>query len=379
MLGVQAPAAASARRSPLVVALSETRFTAFCRCGRGRPLRPLSRPKNLGHSAPCMELSVRIEHWPITGAFAISRGRKTEAVVVVAELSDGSHRGRGESVPYVRYGETPDGIVASIESVRPALQRGLDRAGLQRALTAGAARNALDCAYWDVNARQTGRRAYELAGIGKPAPLVTAYTISLAAVADMAAAAERAAWRPLLKVKLGGGDGDDKRIAAVRRAAPRAEIVVDANEGWNASDFEHHIAACADAGVTLIEQPLPEGRDEALARIKRRLPVCADESVHDRASLESLTGKYDAVNIKLDKAGGLTEALALAAEAERRGFTIMVGCMVATSLAMAPAMLVAQRARLVDLDGPLLLAGDRPDGLRYEGSLIYPPEPALWG
>ena len=326
-----------------------------------------------------MELSVRIEHWPITGAFAISRGRKTEAVVVVAELSDGTHRGRGKSVPYVRYGETPDGIVASIESVRPALQRGLDRAGLQRALTAGAARNALDCAYWDVNARQTGRRAYELAGIGKPAPLVTAYTISLAAVADMAAAAERAAWRPLLKVKLGGGDGDDKRIAAVRRAAPRAEIVVDANEGWNASDFEHHIAACADAGVTLIEQPLPEGRDEALARIKRQLPVCADESVHDRASLESLTGKYDAVNIKLDKAGGLTEALALAAEAERRGFTIMVGCMVATSLAMAPAMLVAQRARLVDLDGPLLLAGDRPDGLRYEGSLIYPPEPALWG
>ena len=326
-----------------------------------------------------MELSVRIEHWPITGAFAISRGRKTEAVVVVAELSDGTHRGRGESVPYVRYGETPDGIVASIESVRPALQRGLDRAGLQRALTAGAARNALDCAYWDVNARQTGRRAYELAGIGKPAPLVTAYTISLAAVADMAAAAERAAWRPLLKVKLGGGDGDDKRIAAVRRAAPRAEIVVDANEGWNAGDFEHHIAACADAGVTLIEQPLPEGRDEALARIKHRLPVCADESVHDRASLELLTGKYDAVNIKLDKAGGLTEALALAAEAERRGFTIMVGCMVATSLAMAPAMLVAQRARLVDLDGPLLLAGDRPDGLRYEGSLIYPPEPALWG
>ena len=196
----------------------------------------------------------------------------------------------------------------------------------------------------------------------------------------MAAAAERAAWRPLLKVKLGGGDHDDgKRIAAVRRAAPRAEIVVDANEGWNPDNFEHHIAACADAGVTLIEQPLPEGRDEALARIKHPLPVCADESLDDRESLESLTGKYDAVNIKLDKAGGLTEALALAAEAERRGFTIMVGCTVATSLATAPAMLVAQRARLVDLDGPLLLANDRPDGLRYEGSLVYPPEPALWG
>ena len=185
----------------------------------------------------------------------------------------------------------------------------------------------------------------------------------------MAAAAERAAWRPLLKVKLGGGDDDGKRIAAVRRAAPRADIVVDANEGWNAGNFEQHLAACADAGVKLIEQPLPEGDDEALARIERPIPICADESVHDRASLEALVGKYDAVNIKLDKAGGLTEALALAAEAERRGFAVMVGCMVATSLAMAPAMLLAQRARWVDLDGPLLLARDRPEGLLYEGSL----------
>ena len=325
-----------------------------------------------------MELSVRIERWPIAGAFAISRGSKTEAVVVVAELSDGTHRGRGESVPYARYGETPDGIVAAIEGLRPALQQGLDCAALQGAMTAGAARNALDCAYWDVNAKQTGRRAYELAGIRAPAPLTTAYTISLSSAAEMAAAAERAAWRPLLKVKLGGGE-DRARIAAVRRAAPRAEIIVDANEGWDADNFEQNLAACADAGVTLIEQPLPEGRDDALARIQRPIPVCADESVHDRASLDALTGKYDAVNIKLDKAGGLTEALALAAEAERRGFTIMVGCMVATSLAMAPAMLVAERARLVDLDGPLLLAKDRADGLRYEGSLIYPPEPALWG
>jgi L-alanine-DL-glutamate epimerase-like enolase superfamily enzyme len=325
-----------------------------------------------------MELSVRIERWPIAGAFAISRGSKTEAVVVVAELSDGTHRGRGESVPYARYGETPDGIVAAIEGLRPALQQGLDCAALQGAMTAGAARNALDCAYWDVNAKQTGRRAYELAGIRALAPLTTAYTISLSSAAEMAAAAERAAWRPLLKVKLGGGE-DRARIAAVRRAAPRTEIIVDANEGWDADNFEQNLAACADAGVTLIEQPLPEGRDDALARIQRPIPVCADESVHDRASLDALTGKYDAVNIKLDKAGGLTEALALAAEAERRGFTIMVGCMVATSLAMAPAMLVAERARLVDLDGPLLLAKDRADGLRYEGSLIYPPEPALWG
>jgi L-alanine-DL-glutamate epimerase-like enolase superfamily enzyme len=326
-----------------------------------------------------MELSVRIERWPITGAFAISRGSKTEAVVVVVELSDGTHRGRGESVPYARYGETPDGIVAAIDGLRPTLRRGLDRAALQGAMTAGAARNALDCAYWDVNAKQTGHPAYELAGIRAPAPLTTAYTISLSSAAKMAAAAERAAWRPLLKVKLGGGGDDRERITAVRRAAPQAEIIVDANEGWDADNFEQNLAACADVGVTLIEQPLPEGRDDALARIKRPIPVCADESVHGRASLDALAGKYDAVNIKLDKAGGLTEALALAAEAERRGFTIMVGCMVATSLAMAPAMLVAQRARLVDLDGSLLLAKDRSDGLRYDGSLIYPPEPALWG
>jgi len=326
-----------------------------------------------------MQLSVRIERWPIAGAFTISRGSKTEAVVVVLELSDGTHRGRGESVPYARYGETPDGIVAAIEALRPAVRQGLDRTALQRALGPGAARNALDCAYWDVNARQAGRRACELAGIGSPAPLTTAYTISLASPSAMAAAAERAAWRPLLKVKLGGGDDDNARIVAVRRAAPRAEIIVDANEGWTSENFAANLAACADAGVTLIEQPLPEGRDEALACTRRPIPVCADESVHDRASLDALTGKYDAVNIKLDKAGGLTEALALAVEAERRGFVVMVGCMVATSLAMAPAMLLAQRARFVDLDGPLLLAKDRDCGLRYEGSLVYPPESALWG
>ena len=326
-----------------------------------------------------MNLSVRIERWPLAGAFSISRGSKTEAVVVVAELNDGAHRGRGESVPYARYGETADGIVATIEAMRPALRRGLDRAALQQALPAGAARNALDCAYWDVNAKQTGRRVHELAGLGAPGPLTTAYTISLAAPAPMAEAAERAAWRPLLKVKLGGGGDDGKRIAAVRRAAPRAQLIVDVNEGWAAANLEQNLAACAEAGVTLIEQPLRQGADDALSRIKRPIPVCADESVRDRASLAALVGKYDAVNIKLDKAGGLTEALALAAEAERRGFIIMVGCMVATSLAMAPAMLVAQRANVVDLDGPLLLARDRPDGLRYEGSLAYPPAQALWG
>jgi L-alanine-DL-glutamate epimerase-like enolase superfamily enzyme len=327
-----------------------------------------------------MELSVRIERWPLAGAFTISRGSKTEAVVVVTELNDGAHRGRGECVPYARYGETPDRIVAAIEAMRPALGRGLGRTDLQGAMPAGAARNALDCAYWDVNAKAASRPVHELAGLVAPKPRVTAYTISLAALAAMAEAAERAAERPLLKVKLGGADDDDgRRIAAVRRAAPRAELIVDANEGWTDDNLQRNLAACADAGVTLIEQPLPEGRDAALAQIKRTIPVCADESVHDRASLDALAGKYDAVNIKLDKTGGLTEALLLAEEAERRGFVIMVGCMVATSLAMAPAMLVAQRARVIDLDGPLLLAKDRPDGLRYDGSLVYPAGAALWG
>ena len=326
-----------------------------------------------------MELSVQIERWPLASAFTISRGSKTEAVVVAVELRDGAYRGRGECVPYARYGETPERVVAALEAMRPALRSRLDRAALQDAMPAGAARNALDCAFWDLNAKQSGRRVYQLAGLAAPIPLVTAYTISLAAPAAMAQAAERAAERPLLKVKLGGGEDDGERIAAVRHAAPKAELIVDANEGWSEDNLAKNLSACAQAGVTLIEQPLPESGDAALARLERPIKVCADESVHDRASLEALAGKYDAINVKLDKAGGLTEALALAAEAERRGLTVMVGCMVATSLAMAPAMLVAQRASVVDLDGPLLLAKDRPEGLRYVGSLAYPPEPALWG
>jgi L-Ala-D/L-Glu epimerase / N-acetyl-D-glutamate racemase len=326
-----------------------------------------------------MELSVRIERWPLAGAFTISRGSKTEAVVVVAELSEGAHRGRGECVPYARYGETPEGVLAAIEAIRPAVGTGLDRPGLQRAMPPGAARNALDCAYWDLDAKQTGQRAYQLAGLAAPKPLITAYTISLASAEEMARAAQRASQRPLLKVKLGGSGDDDARIAAVRRAAPDAELIVDANEGWREDDLENNLAACAESGVTLVEQPLPEGRDAALALIRRPIPVCADESVHDRASLDALAGKYDAVNIKLDKAGGLTEALALVEAAQRRGFAIMAGCMVATSLAMAPAILVGQHARVVDLDGPLLLAKDRLDGLRYDGSLVHPSDAALWG
>ena len=326
-----------------------------------------------------MNLTVRIERWPLQRAFTISRGSKTEAVVVVAELERGGHRGRGEAVPYLRYGETPEGVAATIEAMGAALRGGLDRCGLETAMPSGAARNALDCALWDLQAKQAGRSAHDLAALPCAKSVVTAYTISLDKPEAMADAAARAASRPMLKVKLGGGGDDTERIAAVRRAAPKAELIVDANEGWGEDALERNLAACAQAGVTLIEQPLPEGRDAVLAQIRRPIPVCADESVHDRASLDAITGKYDAINVKLDKAGGLTEALALAAEAERRGFDIMVGCMVATSLAMAPAMLVAQRARVVDLDGPLLLAEDRPHGLRYEGSIVHPAEAALWG
>jgi len=269
-------------------------------------------------------------------------------------------------------------VAAAIEAMADPIANGLDREGLQTAMAAGAARNALDCAFWDLAARQNGRRVHELVGLAPPQAVTTAYTISLASPDAMAQAAARAAERALLKVKLGGAQ-DPARIDAVRRAAPRAELIVDANEAWTPDDLARNLAACAQAGVALVEQPLPAGRDDALAQITRPVPICADESVHASASLSSLVGKYDAVNIKLDKTGGLTEALAMAAEAEQLGFTLMIGCMVATSLSMAPAMLVAQRARIVDLDGALLLARDRPDGLVYEGSRIHPSTPALWG
>ena len=323
-------------------------------------------------------LSHTVERWPIAGSFAISRGAKTEAAVVVAELSDGNVRGRGECVPYARYGETIEGVTAALEAMRPQIQQGLDRHALQHAMPAGAARNALDCALWDLAAKRAGRPAYDLAGLPAPGPVTTAYTISLAEPTVMAQAAERAAHRALLKIKL-GTDGDPARIRAVRAAAPKTTLIVDANEGWSETNLAANLDACAQAGVALVEQPLPDGRDDVLGRMKRPLPVCADESVHDRASLAALAGKYDAVNIKLDKTGGLTEALAMLADAEQRNFSIMIGCMVATSLAMAPAMLLAQRARFVDLDGPLLLSADRPDGLRYADSLVYPAAPTLWG
>jgi L-Ala-D/L-Glu epimerase / N-acetyl-D-glutamate racemase len=323
-------------------------------------------------------LRVRCERWPIAGAFTISRGSKTEAEVVVAELTDSAFIGRGECTPYPRYGETVPGVAAAIAGLAGDIGRGLDRSALQSALPAGAARNALDCAFIDLEAKRTGRPAHELLGTAPPRPRLTAYTISFGPIDQMAQAAAAAKGRPLLKIKL-GGPGDPERIAAIRNAAPAAELIVDANEGWRPDNLAANLAACAAAGVTLIEQPLPAADDAALTTTARTVPVCADESVHDLATLRALVGKYDAVNIKLDKAGGLTEALALAAEAQMLGFELMVGCMIATSLAIAPALLVAARARVVDLDAPLLLAHDRPNGLRYDGSIVHPASKALWG
>ena len=325
-----------------------------------------------------LHLTVRVERWPLASTFTIARGSKTEAVVVVAELRDGTLVGRGECVPYARYGESVEGVAAAIEAMAGFIEGGGDRPHLQDVIGAGAARNALDCAFWDIEAKRAGQPVWRLAGLAEPKPVTTAYTLSLGEPEAMAAAAAKAAHRPLLKVKLGTAD-DAARIAAVRTAAPNARLIIDANEGWRADNLARNMAACADAGVVLIEQPLPASDDAALAGLARPVPVCADESLHDRASLAQLAGRYDAINIKLDKAGGLTEALALAQEARAHGLALMVGCMVGTSLAMAPAMMLAGQAAVVDLDGPLLLARDREPGLLYEGSTVHPPRPVLWG
>jgi L-alanine-DL-glutamate epimerase-like enolase superfamily enzyme len=318
------------------------------------------------------------QSWPLAQPFAISRGSRTTAEVVVAEIFDGDSRGRGECVPYPRYGESVEGVVQALEAMAGAVFSGLGREALQRAMPPGAARNALDAAFWDLDAKRADRPVAELAGLGALRPVVTAFTIGLDTPDGMAAAATAQRQRPLLKLKL-SGDGDIGRVRAVRRAVPTARLIVDANEGWTERHLVEVMPALAEFGVELIEQPLPAGADDALADMPHPIPICADESCHTSANFDRLVGKYDAINIKLDKTGGLTEALALAGEARRRGFGIMVGCMIATSLSMAPAMLVAQQASLVDLDAPLLLASDRAHGMRYDCSTLYPPESALWG
>jgi L-alanine-DL-glutamate epimerase-like enolase superfamily enzyme len=324
-------------------------------------------------------LTPAIERFPIAGTFAISRGSKTEAEIVLCTIGDGAFAGRGECVPYARYGETLEGVRDAIEAARDLVEGGSDRQGLLAAMKPGAARNAVDCALWDLEAKRSGRRAHLGTGTSRPQPLTTAYTISLGEPETMAAQARAQAHRPLLKVKVGAAEGDIARMRAVAAAAPDSTIILDANEGWSEKNIAANLAAAAELGIALIEQPLPAGRDALLREVSHAVPICADESLHTAGELPELAGRYDAVNIKLDKAGGLTAALLLRDRARELGFKIMVGCMVGTSLAMAPAVLLAQGADFVDLDGPLLLARDREPGLAYEGSLVSPPEPALWG
>ncbi|MEO8419762.1 MAG: N-acetyl-D-Glu racemase DgcA [Hyphomicrobium sp.] len=319
-------------------------------------------------------IEAQAETWPLAKPFVIARGAKTEAHVVVARVGASGHEGRGEAVPYARYGETVEDALHALRGLRGPLTR--ER--LPELLSAGAARNALDCALWDLEAKLAGKRAWDLAGLPAPQPAMTCYTLSLGDPPQMAAAARDVAHLKLLKLKL-GGDGDDARMAAVRAARPDARLVADANEAWAPEQLERFLAAAFAAGVELIEQPLPAGADEALADITRAVPVCADESAHTRADLPRLKGRYDAVNIKLDKAGGLTEALAMAQAAKAAGFRIMVGSMVATSLAAAPALLLSGYADWVDLDGPLLLARDRDPPLDISDGWISPPTRELWG
>jgi L-alanine-DL-glutamate epimerase-like enolase superfamily enzyme len=323
-------------------------------------------------------VDIRSERFPLARAFTISRGSKTEAEVVVCRIREGANAGRGECVPYARYGETVASVRSAIEGISDKIAGGIDCQSLLRAMPAGAARNAVDCALWDLEAKLSGRTVYETAGERAMRPLTTAVTISLGLPEEMAAEATSRADCPLLKVKL-GAEMVAERLRAVAEAAPRARLIVDANEGWSEANIEENLASAARHGAVLIEQPLPAGKDAILAKIAHPVPICADESVHLADDLPKLRRLYDAVNIKLDKTGGLTAALEMRRQARRLGFGVMVGCMVGTSLGMAPALVAAQDADFVDLDGPLLLAADRSPGLVYQGSTVLPPAPALWG
>jgi L-alanine-DL-glutamate epimerase-like enolase superfamily enzyme len=323
-------------------------------------------------------ISVEAERFPIAGTFTISRGSKTEAEVITCTIRDRDNRGWGECVPYKRYGETMDGVRDAIEAMRRQIEAGIGRIGLLEAMPAGAARNAIDCALWDLEAKMSGIAVADAIHAVSLSALETAYTLSLGEPEAMAAQARANAGRPLLKVKI-GGDNDMARIRAVTEAAPDSRIILDANEGWTDANIVENLAFAAEHGITLIEQPLPAGHDAILRTIAHPVPICADESVHEAKDLDALVGLYDAVNIKLDKSGGLTAALTLRDRARELGFEVMVGCMVGTSLAMAPAVLLAQGAEFVDLDGPLLLARDRQPGLVYQGSLVSPPDRMLWG
>nr|WP_217359980.1 N-acetyl-D-Glu racemase DgcA [Ruegeria arenilitoris] len=321
-----------------------------------------------------VQIDVSRDVFRLAQVFTISRGSRTEAKVLTVRLTGGAHQGWGECVPYARYDETLESVEAEIRG----LPDTFSSQSLMDLLPAGAARNAVDCALWDLEAKRAGKRAWELAGLPAPKPEVTAYTLSLDTPDAMRAQAAKNAHRPLLKIKLGTPD-DMPRLEAVRAGAPDAKIIVDANEGWSAEVYADLAPHLVRLGVALVEQPLPAGDDEALIGLDRPVPVCADESCHDRASLPGLKGKYDVINIKLDKTGGLTEALELRRAAQAEGYGIMVGCMVGSSLAMAPATLVAQGALVTDLDGPLLLAEDRDTPLVFDEAGVHPPQAALWG
>lgn len=323
-------------------------------------------------------LAVAAEEWPLTRAFRISRASKTAAHVVVATLREGSARGRGECLPYPRYGESPETVMAQIEAVRPLIEDGGDRAALADALAPGAARNALDSALLDLEARRSGQRAFTILGTPEPAPVVTAYTLTLDDPEAMATDAARHRRRGLLKLKLGPSEAADC-VRAVRAAAPDAVLIVDANEAFDIDTLANALDDFAACGVAMVEQPLPADADQALADLRAPMPIGADESCHTSDGLEALKDRYQVVNIKLDKTGGPSEAVRMHARAQALGFEVMVGCMVATSLSMAPAMLLTPSARFVDLDGPLLLRGDRPGGLRYEDDRVYPPDADFWG
>lgn len=321
-----------------------------------------------------MQIDIQTESFPLAEVFTIARGSRTHAEVLAVNITRDGHTGRGECVPYSRYDETLESVHKQIES----LPSDFDRQSLQTLLPAGAARNAVDCALWDLEAKTKGRRVWELAGLYEPQPQVTAFTLSLDDPPKMKQAAAKNAHRPLLKIKLGTPD-DMPRLEAVRAGAPEARIIVDANEGWTAEVYKELAPHLLRLGVTMVEQPLPAGEDAMLGEIERPLPVCADESCHDRESLPALKGRYDMINIKLDKTGGFTEALALKEQGLKEGYDIMVGCMVGSSLAMAPAVLVAQEASITDLDGPLLLAEDREFPLKFDEQGVHPPEAKLWG
>ncbi|MDP6707897.1 MAG: dipeptide epimerase [Alphaproteobacteria bacterium] len=323
-------------------------------------------------------LEVAHETWPLASVFRISRDAKHESHVVTVRIGQDGRFGRGEGVPYGRYGESPRSVLQQVEAARQAIEAGIDRDGLLELMPAGAARSAVDCALWDLEAKLSDRRAWEIAGIAAPNGLVTAYTLSLDTAENMGRAAAAAAERPLLKLKL-TGEGDVARVGAVRDAAPGARLIVDANEAWRPEMLAAHGAAMAGLGVDLIEQPLPADDDGALASAPHPVPICADESCHVAADVPALKDRYDVVNVKLDKTGGLTAALDLVAAARAAGLGVMVGCMVGSSLAMAPAMIAAAQAEFVDLDGPLLLARDREPPITFRGSKMELPPPELWG